>query len=255
MSDPSAIHYLPVGNHHIAYTRSLTSVIPSHLNILFLSGFRSSMFGNKAQQLNDWAIHHGWSVARFDYRGHGESSGNFSDFTLQDWLHDAESVMRHCFGNEPVMLIGSSMGGWLSYHLAMQHPEQVHSLITIASAPDFITRLFSNGMTDTERSILKTTGKVSIPKYSDRALTQAFFDTGKALAILNRETLPIHCPVYALHGLGDNVAPWENSVAIAKKITSSTSSVELIKDGDHRLSRQSDLQRLFFAIQRMADQL
>lgn len=244
--------YLTVDDDHIAYTLTPKTIVSEGLNILFLSGFRSSMFGNKAQQLTDWAPHQGWTVCRFDYRGHGLSSGNFSHFTLEDWLNDAEQVMKHCFGTEPVMLIGSSMGGWLSYHLALRNPKQIRSIITIASAPDFIDRLFRQGMNDSERLALKNDGVVTLPKYSDRELTQEFFAAGSRLSLLTKDTLPIHCPVYGLHGLSDETAPWANTVEMAQKVDSDDSAVELIKGGDHRLSTPSDLQRLFMAIKKLA---
>lgn len=240
----------------LAYELIRPHILPTRAKILFLGGFQSSMDGKKACQLAAWAQTHEWHFCRFDYRGHGRSGGDFSKLTLHDWLDDAEQMLLHCFGESKgeLILVGSSMGAWFAYHLAMRHPSIVAGIITIAAAPDFVTRHLLPNLSSAQRDALESNQVCYADQlFSPCYLHQPFFASGTQLALLESETShPIDCPIRALHGLDDDIAPWQNSVEMASKVRSADYSVELIKGGDHSLSKPQDLQRLFITIEQMA---
>lgn len=211
--------------------------------VLFAGGFRSSMMGNKALALESYCIDRGCSFCRFDYRGHGESGSDFLDCTLSDWIEDTLFVIDTVFGSlRPVILVGSSMGAWIALHVAMNRPEQIVGIVGIAAAPDFTDDL-SSKLTPGQQSELRQNRVVYLSSEYDEQpypITEKFLVDAKQYRLLSR-SIPISCPVRLLHGQLDSSILWQTSIRLAEALDSCDVHVTLIKNGDHRLSKPSDL--------------
>lgn len=213
--------------------------------IVFLGGFRSDMTGTKALFLDDYCRRGGRAYVRFDYFGHGESSGDFADGTLSRWRDDAVAVIDS-LTEGPQILVGSSMGGWIMVLAALARPERVHALIGIAAAPDFTADLLPRRLTEAQSREIAEKGRVTLPSDYDPAgyvYTKALIDDGNRNLVLH-EQIPLTCPLRLLHGLVDASVPWHQSLKLAEQLASTDVAVTLVKDGDHRLSRGEDLARL-----------
>lgn len=223
--------------------------------VLFLGGFASDMTGTKALRLEAHCRARNQAFTRFDYRGHGASSGRFADGTIGGWTEDAIAVVDHVVEG-PVVLVGSSMGGWIMLLVAMARPERIKGLIGIAAAPDFTERLISKALTPAEALTIERDGVFYRPSaYGDPLpITRQLIDEGRDHLVL-AEPLPIGCPVHLLHGQADPDVPYALSLELAQALQSRSVTVELIKDGDHRLSREVDLRRLTAALDRMLEAL
>jgi pimeloyl-ACP methyl ester carboxylesterase len=218
--------------------------------IVFLPGYMSDMQGGKAQAVADWAAENGRAMLRLDYSGCGESGGDFADGTLSLWRGDAMAVITKTCGNSPLLLIGSSMGGWLMLMLALALGARVSGMIGIAAAPDFTDW----GYNDADRAVIQTEGVLleANPYGPEPTPTYlGFWKDGDANKMLASD-IAIHCPVRLLHGQCDDDVPWKVSVQLAEKLRSSDVQLHLIKDGDHRLSRDSDIDLLINTVSRMA---
>ncbi|MGB0499468.1 MAG: alpha/beta hydrolase, partial [Rubricella sp.] len=172
--------------------------------VVFLGGFRSDMAGTKAQYLHEWAVAAGRDFLRFDYTGHGESSGDFLDGCIGDWARDAADAIL-ALTDGPQVLVGSSMGGWISLLLARAHPGRVAGIVGIAAAPDFTERGMWAGFTEAERKALVETGRVEQPSdYSDEpyVLTRRLIEDGRENLVFDKP-LPLPFPVRLLHGTAD----------------------------------------------------
>ena len=209
--------------------------------VVFLSGFRSDMTGDKATALADYCAAHGQALLRFDYSGHGASGGTFEDGTIGRWAADAVTVIDQQ-SDGPLILIGSSMGGWMALLTALARPQRVAALIGIAAAPDFTETLMWQAMTFEERARLMRDGSVEVPSEygGPYPITRALIEDGRTHLLLN-DPIALDCPVRLLHGQQDLDVPWETSMRIAEQLTSQDVQVLLVKDGDHRLSRPQDL--------------
>jgi pimeloyl-ACP methyl ester carboxylesterase len=210
--------------------------------IVFLSGFRSDMTGAKALFLDDYCRQRGRAYIRFDYFGHGASSGDFADGTIGRWADDAAAVIDSLTIG-PQILIGSSMGGWIMLLAARARPERVRALVGIAAAPDFTEDSLWPRLSPAQQDELMRVGRVTLPSEYDPAgytFTRALIEDGRRNLVL-REPLPISRPVRLLHGMRDASVPWQRSLAVAEHIGSDDVAVTLVKDGDHRLSREEDL--------------
>lgn len=218
--------------------------------LMFLPGFASHMHGSKASALADFCAERELAILRFDYRGHGQSDGAFIDGTIGRWLNDALAIFDHVI-TEPAILIGSSMGGWLMLHVALARPQLVAGLIGLASAPDFADRL-SKALDDEQHRQLRRVGKTQLPSlYGDpMTLTADLLNEASTHNLLGGE-IHLQCPCHLIHGQCDPDVPWTISLDLAARITSPHVTVELIKDGDHRLSRPGDIRRMFGAIDRL----
>jgi pimeloyl-ACP methyl ester carboxylesterase len=221
--------------------------------VLFLGGFASAMTGTKALRLEAHCRALGQGFTRFDYRGHGSSSGRFADFTIGDWAADALAVLDRVVEG-PAVLVGSSMGGWIMLLLALARPERVKGLIGIAAAPDFTERLMREALTPEEAATLARDGVLLQPSEYGAPLpiTLRLLDEGQDHLVLD-QPLPIGCPVHLLHGQGDPDVPFELALELADRLESREVTLELVKDGDHRLSREADLRRLTAALDRMLE--
>ena len=209
--------------------------------VVFLPGYRSDMNGEKATALAAFCAANGRAMLRFDYSGHGASFGRFEDGTIGRWTEDALAVIdRETTG--PLILVGSSMGGWIALLAALARPERVASLIGIAAAPDFTEALMWEAMTFEERATIMRDGVLHVPsQYGEPyPITRALIEDGRTRLLLN-DPIAIGCPVRLLHGQHDPDVPWEMALRIAEQLDSSDVQITLVKDGDHRLSRPQDL--------------
>jgi len=225
--------------------------------VVFLGGFRSDMTGAKAIRLEEHCREAGRAFTRFDYRGHGASSGRFEDSTVSDWLADALAVLdRVVTAGRPCVLVGSSMGGWLALLAALARPGQVRALVGIAAAPDFTEDLVRARLSPEQAEALTRDGLFLAPSaYGDPVpITRRLLDDG-ADHLVMRGTIPLRIPVHLLHGQEDPDVPWQTSLRLAARLESGAVTVELVKDGDHRLSREDDLRRIVAALERVTAQL
>ena len=209
--------------------------------VLFLSGFRSDMTGTKAVFLEDQCRKRNQSCVRFDYTGHGSSSGKFEDGNIGAWLQDAADVLDK-LTEGPQIVIGSSMGGWIMLLLALERPERVTGLIGIAAAPDFSEDIYRHEFTEEHRRHLQQKGLVYMPNsYGDpHPLTKQLFDEARSHLLLHKK-IPVNCPVRLIHGKRDPDVPWQKSEKIRQQLAAPDVKVIFVEDGDHRLSREEDL--------------
>ena len=205
--------------------------------VVFLSGLKSDKEGTKAVFLSKWAEKNERDYLRFDYRGHGASSGTFEDTSISDWLDDTKRIIMGLTSG-PQILVGSSLGGWISLLFARMFPQKVAGIIGIAAAPDFTAQYASNNLTKDQRQELLSTGKLSFySEYFDQPLviTQKLIEDGNNNLILTKEQ-SIDCPVRLLHGSTDEDVPLSTSIDILKRINSNDIQLQIIKGIDHRLS-------------------
>ena len=217
--------------------------------IVFLPGYMSDMRGSKAQALAEWADQNGRAMLRLDYSGCGESGGAFEDGTLDIWRDDVLAVIRHILSS-PVILVGSSMGGWLMLLIAQALGDQAQAILGIAAAPDFTDWDFS----DADRHEIEATGRIERPSdygCAPMIITKGFWQSGQRNRQLDRQ-IAIDCPVRLIHGQCDNDVPWDISMQLAKALRSSDVQMILIKDGDHRLSRDQDVGLLIEAVAKLS---
>jgi pimeloyl-ACP methyl ester carboxylesterase len=209
--------------------------------MVFLPGFRSDMTGDKATSLAAFAAQRGRALLRFDYSGHGSSAGVFTEGTIGTWAQDVLTLIDRLTEGK-LILIGSSMGGWLALLTAQARPERIAALVGIAAAPDFTEALMWESMTFEERATLMRDGVLMIPSgYGEPTpITRTLIEEGRNHLLLGG-SLGIDCPVRLLHGQADPDVPWEMALRIAELVTSQDVTVSLVKDGDHRLSRPRDL--------------
>jgi pimeloyl-ACP methyl ester carboxylesterase len=210
--------------------------------VVFLPGFRSDMTGDKATALAAFCAERGQAMLRFDYAGHGSSGGRFEDGTIGRWTKDALAVIDRLSGAEKLVLVGSSMGGWIALLAACVRPGRLAALIGIAAAPDFTETLMWEAMTFEERTRLMRDMVVHAPsQYGEPfPITRALIENGRTHLVLNGP-IAIDCPVRLLHGQQDPDVPWDMALRITEQVTSQDVEVILVKDGDHRLSRPHDL--------------
>lgn len=233
----------------VAYERHLGR----HPEVMFLGGFASDMTGTKALRLEDHCRARGQAFTRFDYRGHGCSSGTFEAGTIGAWADDSIAVIDQVVEG-PVVLVGSSMGAWIMLLVALARPERVKGLIGVAAAPDFTERLLRPELTPEEVRQLDRDGLVRRPSAYGEPLpiTRALLEEGRTHLLLG-DPIAIGCPVHLLHGQADPDVPWRLSLELAQALESREVTLELVKDGDHRLSREADLRRLTAALDRMLE--
>jgi pimeloyl-ACP methyl ester carboxylesterase len=213
--------------------------------VVFLSGYASDMTGTKATALEAWAKAVGRTFLRFDYAGCGQSEGDFEDQTLTGWRDDALAMLD--LFSEPAIVVGSSMGGWIALMIARDHPEKVAALVGIAAAADFTDWGFSMD----EKMKLLQDGRVErASPYSDQptVFTSRFWQSGEA-SRMTAAGIPIFCPVRLIHGLGDRDVPAERTMHLIQMIKSADIHAVLIKDGDHRLSRDGDIALLIRTVE------
>jgi pimeloyl-ACP methyl ester carboxylesterase len=213
------------------------------------------MLGEKASALHDHAQRAERTFVRFDYLGHGESGGRFADGTIGRWRSDALAVIDRLTAG-PLVLVGSSMGGWMALLCALARAERVRGLVLLAPAPDFTERLMWAQFSDDQKRQIMEQGYWARPSAYDAAgypITKALIEEGRAWSIMDKE-VPIDVPVRILHGGLDEDVPWTHSFELIGELRSKDVVWSLIKDGDHRLSRPADIKRMIGAVLATADQ-
>ncbi len=224
--------------------------------LFWLSGYKSDMKGTKAAALARWAEEAGRAIVRFDYSGHGESGGVFTEGTIGRWLADALAVFEACCRG-PQILIGSSMGGWLALLMARalrqrqyNGPASVAGLVLIAPAVDFTEELMWKRFPPAIKRELEETGVWARPSdYSPEPylVTRQLIEEGRNHLLLGG-MIETGCPVRILQGVEDPDVPWRHAVELVSRLASDDVVLTLVKDGDHRLSRSEDIERLIRAL-------
>ncbi|WP_289086835.1 alpha/beta hydrolase [uncultured Delftia sp.] len=214
--------------------------------LVFLPGYMSDMQGGKAIALEEWAAAQGRAMLRLDYAGCGESEGDFAQGTLASWRDDARAIIDAVAPDKPLILVGSSMGGWIALLLAQDLGSRVAALVGIAAAPDFTQWGFS----DEQKAIIQQQGKlVEKTPYGDEpsVIMRGFWESGQSLRLLDSE-IAIDCPVRLLQGQSDADVPWQTALRIMETLRSADVQTSLVKDGDHRLSRPQDIALLIATV-------
>ncbi len=210
--------------------------------VVFLGGFMSDMTGAKALAVEAYCRARGHAIVRFDYRGHGASSGQFVDGTISLWTNDALAVIDR-LTEGPQILVGSSMGAWIALLASLARPTRVAGLTLIAPAPDFVDDLIWERLSAEQKATILRDGMVRVPSaYNDQgyAISMALIEDGRKQSILDRP-IPFDGPVRILHGMQDEDVPWQRSLTLADRLTARDVRTTFLKDGDHRLSRDQDL--------------
>ena len=210
--------------------------------VVFCPGYASDMGGTKALALEEACRARGQAMLRFDYSGHGRSGGDFLDGTIGSWTADAAFVIRDVVPEQRLVLVGSSMGGWIALLLARALAPHLAGLLLIAPAADFTDELVRPSLTEEVWAELREKGVVYQPSEYGAPLpmTLKFLEEGTQHLVLGRK-IPVRCPVTILHGMRDNSVPWRHSLKIAEALESEAVRILFVKDGDHRLSRAEDL--------------
>jgi len=229
----TAGHLMTATGRQIAYDRTPGA----EPGVVFLGGFMSDKEGTKALALEGWARARGRAFLRFDYSGHGLSSGAFEDGSIGDWYEDACAVILG-LTEGPQVLVGSSMGGWISLLIARDIPAQVAGLVTIAAAPDFTEDSMWAGFSDAEKAELQTVGRIEVPSdYSDApyVITRRLIDEGRGRLVL-RTPLDLACTVRCLQGTADLDVRPDVALRLLAHAGADRMRLTLVKGADHRFS-------------------
>lgn len=220
--------------------------------IVFLTGYKSDMTGQKAVRLEAFARARGQAFVRFDYTGHGASSGAFTDGTVGAWADDAIFALDR-LTEGPQVLVGSSLGGWIMLLAARARPHRVAALLGAAAAPDFTEDLILPSLSSGDRERLEQDGVVPVFSPYDpepTPVTRLILEEGRRQLVL-RAPIPLDCPVRLIHGMRDPDVPWRTSLRLADALRSKDVEITLVKAGDHRLSEPADLDRLCETLERL----
>jgi pimeloyl-ACP methyl ester carboxylesterase len=255
MNDNS-LKFLHIGEGAARHGVAVRALAGGPPGLLWLGGYKSDMLGTKAVALADWAARNGRACVRFDYSGHGESEGAFTDGTIGRWLADSLAVFDD-FCRGPQILIGSSMGGWLALLMARELRRRggdssgsIAGMVLIAPAVDFTEELMWKRFTPEIRRELAEKGVWERPsQYSPEPylVTRQLIEEGRNHLILG-SMIETGCPVRILQGVEDPDVPWQHAVALTSRLASDDVVLTLVKDGDHRLSRPEDIERMLGAV-------
>ena len=213
--------------------------------VVFLTGYKSDMTGQKAIRLEAFCRQRGVAFLRFDYFGHGTSSGEFIDGTIGRWADDAVFVLDR-LTEGPQVLVGSSLGGWIMLLAARARPRRIAGLVGVAAAPDFTEDLILPALSPSDRAVLESKGVLPVFSPYDpepTPVTRLILDEGRRHLVL-RSRIPLTCPVRLIHGMRDPDVPWRTSLRLGDQLASEDVEITLVKAGDHRLSEPQDLDRL-----------
>ena len=218
--------------------------------VVFLGGFKSDKEGTKAIYLEEWAQRRGQAFLRFDYSGHGQSSGDFLEGSIGDWAEDAGAIIAG-LTDGPQILVGSSMGGWIALLLARMMPERFAGLVTIAAAPDFTEDSMWAGFDDAQKRALQEDGRVELPSdYSDEpyVITRHLIEDGRKRLVL-RDPLPLPFPVRFLQGTDDADVDMSVAYRLLNHADGPDMRLTLVKGADHRFSDPDCLALIVHAIE------
>ncbi len=218
--------------------------------LIFLGGFKSDMNGTKAQAISRYAEEKGCDFIRFDYSGHGNSSGEFIDGTIGLWLQNTLKIIDELTNDQPQILIGSSMGGWIMFLAALARPERIAGLVGLAAAPDFTEELIWDCLSDQQR---KTLDEKKLIEYNNEFCEDAYpiaYDLIKDARqhLLLNKTIDLDIPIRLIHGMQDKDVPYQTSIRLAEKLISKDVQVHLLKDSGHRLSSPQELDFIYETI-------
>jgi pimeloyl-ACP methyl ester carboxylesterase len=250
-----ALTFIDVGEGGDARAIAVRTRAGAAPGLFWLGGFKSDMRGTKAAALATFAAERGRGIVRFDYSGHGESKGAFADGTIGRWLTESVAVFTtYCRG--PQVVVGSSMGGWLALLLAralrrLKHPPaSIAGMVLIAPAVDFTEELMWKQFSQTAKSEIEQKGIWLRPSaYGEEPypITRALIEDGRKHLLLGG-LIETRCPVHILQGVQDPDVPWRHAVELVSRFSRDDVVLTLIKDGDHRLSRPEDIERLIMAV-------
>ena len=221
--------------------------------LMFLGGFRSDMSGTKASALETHCRKVGRAFVRFDYGGHGESSGKFEEGTIGEWAEDALAILDEV-AQGPQVLVGSSMGAWMMLLAALARPERVKGLVGVASGPDFTAGFKKHRLTEEMERELDARGYVMhAPNIwgEPYPITRKLLDEAENHLLLRGE-IDVTCPVRLIHGMADETISWEVSLKLSEVLKSDDVRLTLVKDGGHRLSRDADIELIIRTAEKLA---
>ena len=254
--DDNGLRFLQIGDGSDRRAIAVRVQAGAPPGLFWLSGYKSDMKGTKAEALAHWAEEARRACVRFDYSGHGESAGAFTDGTIGRWLADSLGVFDACCRG-PQILVGSSMGGWLALLLVRElkkreppGPASVAGMVLVAPAVDFTEELMWNRFTPAIKQELAETGVWARPsQYSAEPylVTRQLIEEGRKHLLLGG-MIETGCPVRILQGVEDPDVPWRHAVELVARLASDDVVLTLVKDGDHRLSRPEDIERLIRAV-------
>lgn len=236
-------------NHRIAYALTEGN-LPC---VIFMGGFKSDMTGLKATALEASCKERGQRFIRFDYSGHGKSSGEFREGTIGAWKNDALTIIDR-LGAEKNILVGSSMGAWLALLCSLERSEKIAGLVGIASAPDFTEKLIWEKLNAEQKEILQKEGVYYAPScYGEEPypITMKLIEEARNHLLLDKE-INLDMPVSLLHGTADEDVPWQVSTNLLQLITSKNATLTLVKDGNHRLSEPAQLNMMCEAVKTLS---
>lgn len=219
--------------------------------VVFLGGFMSDMTGTKALALHEHCVRTNRQFVRFDYQGHGASSGAFRDGAIGQWLGDALAVIDS-LTDGPQILVGSSMGGWIALLAALARKARVAGLVLLAAAPDFTQSMWDE-LSAEERSELEEAGFILQPSdYGDEPyiVTKQLIEDGRRHFLLNGP-IPLDCPIRLIQGMKDTAVPWRHALKIVERLETKDVELTLVKESDHRLSEPADIARLLATLDRL----
>jgi pimeloyl-ACP methyl ester carboxylesterase len=247
MNNESRLYYS--NKEYLAYNK-YSPKNSNKLGLVFLSGFKSDMNGTKALAIARFAEENNYDLIRFDYFGHGNSSREFLDGSIGEWLENSLTIIDKLTEDKPQILIGSSMGGWIMLLAAMARPNKFAGLIGLAAAPDFTEELIWDCLSDEQRQKIE---KEKVIDFNNEFCDEPYPISLKLIMearnhlLLNKE-IAIDIPVRLIHGMDDKDVPYLTSIRIAEKITGSDVHVSLIKNAGHRLSQASELAVIYKTI-------
>lgn len=252
--------FLEIGpDHRLAFQhRPAAADTPaSRPGFVFLAGHGSDMLGSKAESLADWADRSGHAFTRFDYRGHGQSSGAFLAHTISDWTADARHIIEQVTSG-PLILVGSSLGGWIMLNLLTSCHQRIAGLIGIAAAPDFTERLIWQALDKTQQKQMQQQGHIALPNPYEPGgqliYPYPLIEDGRANLVLDKP-LEFDGPVILHQGMKDEEVPWQTALDIAGVLTSEQVEIRLDKTAGHRFSEPDQLAALTASADRISQQL
>ncbi|MEO1749339.1 MAG: alpha/beta hydrolase [Pseudomonadota bacterium] len=216
--------------------------------LFWLGGYRSDMAGTKALRMEALAVEHGLQSTRFDYSGHGQSGGDFLEGTISKWLDEALAVFKQAAANGPQILIGSSMGAWIALRMVQElntggKNDPIAAMLLLAPAPDFTFELMEPELTDAEKADIEHKGYFEEPTPygpEPNRFTKALFEDGRKNRVMTGP-LDTFCPVHIIQGKADPDVPWQHAQRLFELLSKDDASISYVNDGDHRLSRDEDL--------------